>query len=518
MSSDPAPSICTSRLRRSRLAPALLSALLSLAAACATDEGSERADDAVQPSDSAHPAWFVPPEGTARSPSLEEAAAMLCARDTDGVISDDVRRVAGVWAGQTAGHIERDDPQPARAAVQAAAASLVRETSATHLGIAEGKTPGGAHCVALVVARQVLTLNSELPTALPAPEPFPLSFTLPARAKATIFLMRPDGSVERMETEGDSVQTVIDPNGREGRHVLELIVTGADDSPEVALLWPFLAGAGQVPPAPRVLFPDEGHGDIALTRRTEALVHRLRIEQELEPMKGASPLSRLSRARAQELAEEGRLGHRLPDGASAHEALKKTEPGFAVHRLAEVQAQAGTLAEAWGALLDSPAHRYELVYEKASHAGVAVTRGQDGMGRVLITVVILTARRVSSRPPAQLRTELLGKLNLARDLSGRKPLQLAPQLTASAQRHAQAMAQTQTLTDNLDGAPVTQSALDADAGLEVVRVVKAVLDDPLRLAPSSATLDADATTIGIGLVPPGAADQWHVSILIGTPR
>lgn len=496
-------------MRRARLSLAFL--LLGFAA-CVTDESGER-DQKREPE---FPAWFEAPDGVTRDAALEEAAAMLCARDTHAVIDDDVRRVAGVWQGQVAGHVERDRAKTARARVQEAVTGLLAETSGTHLGLAEGRAPGGAHCVAVVAARSALTLTSELPRALEKPEPFALGFELPERARATIFFMQPDGSVVRMETEGEKVQTFLEPGTLQGRYVLEVIVAGEDDDPEVALLWPFRVGAGQVAPVPAVLFGDEGHNDLALTRRTEALVHRLRTQQELDTLKLAPPLSRLAEARATELSEAGRLGHRLPDGVSAHEALREREQGFAVRRLAEVQGQAGTLEEAWGALLDSPAHRFELVHPKASHLGAAVVQGQDGLGRKLVSVVLLLARRVSSRPPAQLSTELLGKLNLARDLNGRKELAWSEELAGFAERHAQAMARARALTDTLEGDNVTARALDSSATLAAVRVVKAVLDDPLRLAPSRATLDADANVIGIGLVPPGENEQWYVSILVGT--
>jgi uncharacterized protein YkwD len=488
---------------------------VALACACAGDDAARRDEPVAEPG---LPAWLSAPEQTERAATLEEAAAMLCARDTHAVVDDEVRRVAGVWEGQVSALVERDGPLRARALAAEGLPALVAEISATHVGVAEGAMPGGAHCVAVVAARRPLTLQTELPSQLSAPEPFPLAFKLDQRARATIFLMRPDGHVERMETEGDKVHTVVDPRGQQGRYVLELIVTGADDAPEVALMWPFAIGAGSVPPTPAVLFGDEGHNDVALTRRTEALVHRLRVEQELPPLKLAPPLGRLARARAKRLAEEGRLGHRLPDGNSAHEELREREPGFPVKRLAEVQAQAGTLEEAWGALLDSPAHRYELVFPSASHLGAAVVRGKDALERPLVTLVLLAARRINVRPPAQVRVELTGRFNLARDVTGHGALQSDSSLTKLAQAHAESMASAGALDDALNGSPVTQRALESDARLEAVRLVKARADDPLRIAPSGATLDGDATLIGVGLVPPQVAGQWYVSILVATVR
>ncbi len=486
--------------------------------ACATEQ-------AARGSGSGTRAWFSPPAGTARDPGLEEAAALLCARDTNALLGEDARRAGRVWEGQVAATLARgDEADPNEGArgetFSERADALVAETGATHYGFARGQTPSGEPCAAVVVTRRQLTLESALPGHLAKAAPFPLAFTLAGgKERATAFLLTPLGSVEKMELPaGERASTIIDPRAGNGRYVLEVIATGKEDAPEVALLWPFTVGSGRLPPAPEVLFPDEGHPDRALTRRLEALVHRLRIEQQLKPLTIAPPLGRLSVARAEALSGEGRLGHRLPDDKSALEALRQAEPRFPVTELAEVQAQAGTLDEAWRALLDSPAHRYELVGSRASHLGAAVVRGQDGLGRPLVTVVMLLARRIQMRPVSEVRTELLGRLNLARDVTGSRPLKRDAALEKVASALAEAMAKRGELDESALGGPASELALNAHSGLEEARVVVARVDDPLRLSPSGATLDGAATVIGVGLVSPEVAGQWYVALVVGVPR
>lgn len=502
------------RTDRPRAAGAVLLALALLGlVGCGTDGEARRGDAPSQDT------GFVPPAGTARDPGLEEAAALLCARDTHALIDDDARRAGRIWEGQVAALLERGDEEAALVRrVSGRADALVAETGATHFGFATGLTLAGEPCAAVVVTRRQLTLETPLPGHLDEAAPFPLAFTAASEgARADVFLATPAGSVERTALEPGRAQTVIDPRAGHGRYVLEVIVHDDERGPEVALLWPFTVGSGKLAPAPAVLFPDEGHSDAGLTRRLEALVHRLRIEQQLKPLAIAPPLGRLATARAAALAGEGRLGHHLPDDTDALSALRAREPGFPVTSLAEVQAQAGTLDEAWTALLDSPAHRYELVGTRASHIGAGVVRGEDGLGRPLVSVVLLLARRILVRPVDDVRTELYGRLNLARDVTGAKPLKRDGRLEEVATRLATAMAERGVLDEGALGTPASELALAAHPGLDEVRVVVARVDDPLRLSPSGATLDGDATVLGVGLVPPDVAGQWYVALVVGTP-
>ena len=496
--------------------PSLLHALLLCAAllACATEQSARRPSPAPAPT--AFPTWLGAPANLERSPELEEAAALLCARDTDAVIDEDVRQAARVYDGQVAGLVRRGNQGEARAALQRDLPAILEELGASHAGIAEGQLLNDQHCAALVAVRRHLDLGRELPTSLEENEPFPLDASLRAAGpwRAHVYLLRPDGHVERRERGGDGVfSDVVLPDAGEGMYLLEVVLTGANDDPEVALLWPFVVGTPKSPPAPLVLFPDEGHGEVALRYRTQALVERLRNTQLLDPVAISPDLDDLAEARARALAHQGRLGHRLPSGQSAAEGLGERAPAFAFSHLAEVQAQAGTLQDAWTALLTSPAHRYELVRPRATHMGAAVARGTDSLGRPLLSVVVLLAKKLKVRPKEELATELLGKLNLARHRRGHAPLGLRPSLQAVATRQAEAMLRLGTLDETALGAPVSEVALSEDGALTDVRVVVARLDDPLRLSPPSAALEEDQHAIGVGLAR-GPATEWFLCLLV----
>ncbi|OGQ14103.1 MAG: hypothetical protein A2138_21400 [Deltaproteobacteria bacterium RBG_16_71_12] len=388
----------------------------------------------------------------------------------------------------------------------------------------EGSTPEGAACAALVSVRRLVDVGP-LTATVPQNGALKLALTVPADRTGTLYLLRPDGFVDRRALPADVARTVVTvpSTAGEGRYVAELIVDRAvgPSDPEVALLWPYTVGAARDAPFPEVLFPDQGHDDIALTHRAEALVQRLRNEQLIEPLKVSPPLVEVASARAQALAGLGRLGHRLPGGADAAQDVRARfpdEPRAQFLRLAEVQAQASTLADAWRALLDSPAHRRELVDTGYTHCGVAVARGADAAGRPTITMVALLARRPPARAPDEVRALILERANEARTQRGLDPLVESAHLHRLATRLATAMSEAGRVDEALLGGPVGQLALETDATLSRVRPLVARLDDPLLLVDGKlpeSLLDLDAAQLGVGLALHPSEGVFYVVLLAG---
>lgn len=494
-----------------------------MASACVTDGAPPRGADA--PPERALPAWLGAPGDVVRDPALEETAALLCARDTDAVIDDDARHAVRLADGQVSGVVQRAaNAAAARAALVTAAGPLLATLRATHAGVAEGSTPEGTPCAALVSVRRLVDVGA-LAAALPPGGALTLSLAVPADRQATLYLLRPDGFVDRraLPAGAGSTSVALPSVAGEGRYVAELIVdraTGPSD-PEVALVWPYVVGTVREAPFPEVLFPDEGHDDVALTHRAEALVQRLRNEQLIGSLKVSPPLVEVAATRAQALASRGRLGHRLPGGADAAQDLRARfadEPRAQFLRLAEVQAQASTLADAWHALLDSPAHRRELVDTAFTHCGVAVARGADAAGRSTITVVALLARRPPVRAPDDVRASILEAANEARGKRGLDALVESAHLHRVATRLATAMSDAGRVDESLLGGPVGQLALEADASLTRVRPLLARLDDPLLLVDGAVPpllLELDVAQLGVGLALHPRQGVFYVALLAG---
>lgn len=493
-------------------------------AACATDDAAT-ATGSEPLKEVALPAWLGAPVDVARDAALEEAAALLCARDTDGVFDDEARHATGLWDAQVTGLLRRaGNEAQARAALVDGAAALLTRARATHAGVVEGRTPGGEACAALVAVRRLVDGPAPQPR-LPVGGALMLSLSIPADRRATLFLLRPDGFVDKkpLVVGTGRTQVNVPASAGEGRYVAEIIVdraAGASD-PEVALWWPYIVGAPREAPFPEVLFPDEGHDDVALTHRAEALVQRLRNEQLIEPLKVSPPLVDVATSRARALGGQGALGHRLPGGADAAQDLRarySEDPRAQFLRLAEVQAQASTLAEAWRALLDSPAHRRELVDTAITHCGVAVARGADAAGRPTITLVALLARRPPARQPDDVRALILERANEVRTARGLDALLESPHLHRLAARLAGAMSEAGRVDEGLLGGPVGKLALETDASLSRVRPLVARLDDPVLLVEGSVPallLDLDTTQVGVGMALHPTEGVFYVALLAG---
>jgi uncharacterized protein YkwD len=465
--------------------------------------------------------WLKAARELAPAATLDEAAALLCARDLDAVVDDDVRAAAGVWEGRVVGAMATS-----RRELIEKSAALFAGQGFTHIGVAESTSSDGRGCVAAVASRRLLEVVS-LPRVerLDDSVPSVVTVSLSRRREGRVFVLSPDGFVDRMGLEGsDKRQTLTLPFRRPGRHVVEVLVDDVDadgnarGAPEVALLWPYTRGRETLAmPVPEVLFPDEGHDDHALTFRAEALVQRLRNEQLLEPLKVSPALSEVALARARAVSSSATLGHRL-DGEDPKTALRARfgdEPRAQFIRLAEVQARGGTLKDAWETLVDSPAHRYELVSMGVTHVGVAVVRGRDALQREVVNLVMLLGRRPPSRDPVAFQKELLEATNKVRVQRGYDALSVSDTLESTARRLANRMMEVGRVDDTLLGGPVGEVALEADASMTKVHPLVARIDDPLLLGPFSPLLELDTTALGASFALHPVEGVFYIVVLAG---
>jgi uncharacterized protein YkwD len=511
---DRAAGFIVGPMRRVRPIAFVAPALVALS--CSTTPASLPA-----PTTGGDTSWLPAARELRAAANLDEAAASLCARDLDAVIDDDVRAAAGVWEGRVVGVMATS-----RQALIEKSAALFAGQGLTHIGVAEASGSDGRGCVAAVASRRLLDVVI-LPRAERLDESVPsvLTVSLSRRREGRVFVLSPDGFVDRIPLEGsDKQQSLTLPFRRSGRHVVEVLVDELDadgqprGAPEVALLWPYVRGREQLAmPVPEVLFPDEGHDDQALTYRAEALVQRLRNEQLLEPLKVSPALGEVAQLRARAVSSSATLGHRL-DGEDPKAALRSRfgdEPRAQFIRLAEVQARGGTLKDAWETLVDSPAHRYELVSMGVTHVGVAVVRGRDALQRDVVNLVMLLGRRPPARDPIAFQKELLEATNKVRVQRGYDALSVSDTLETTARRLATRMMEVGRVDDQLLGGPVGEVALEADASMTKVHPLVARIDDPLLLGPFSPLLELDTTAMGASFALHPTEGVFYVVVLAG---
>jgi uncharacterized protein YkwD len=499
--------------------------LVACALACTTTPERDGTSAVTEfgPPDPVLPEWLGAPASITRDPQLEEAAVLLCARDTDGIIDEDVRHAARIAEGQVLGLLRKgltDDD--AGASLSRDVVPLLSAARITHAGAVRVPAHGGGTCAAVVSVRRSLALRAPLATSVASKQRIDVDVVVPRERVAVLYVTKPDGFVARFPVSAQGAVSV--PTKSDGRYVLEVLVDNAKGprDPEVALFWPVLVGqpSAKEPPFPEVLFPDAGHDDAALTHRAEALVQRLRNEQLIEPFKVSPALLDVASVRAQAVAQRGSLGHRV-DNIDPREELRiryGDEPRAQFLRFAEVQASGSTLADAWAAMLDSPAHRYELVDTSFTHVGVGVSRGRDAAGRATVSMVALLGRKPPNRDPDATRATILGAANEARATRGLDPLVESSHLNRVATRLAGAMRDAKRVDDTLLGGPVAQVAIEADASLTRVKPMVARNDDPLLLLASGVPpmlMELDTSQAGVGIALDADAGAFYVVILAG---
>ncbi len=491
-------------------------AFVSVALGCTTTE-VVRAPSEV----SRLPPWFVVNADVVHDARMQQAAALLCARDTDAIIDDDVRHAAQITEGTVVGLLKTG--ADAQQQLQSDAQLLLPPLGVNVVGIASGVTRTNQPCVALVAATHLVDVTQPLRANVSVQTPQMLALHIAPDKRAVLYVLKPDGFVERLPVQsGTSTLTV--PAVTDGAYALEIVVDSARDNapsdPHVALLWPYAVGVSRLPPSPEVLFADAGHDDTALSHRAEALVQRLRNEQLIEPVKVSPPLVTIATLRAQALSQVGVLGHQV-GGTDVQALLREryaSEPRAQFVRLAEVQAQASTLAEAWQALIDSPAHRYHLVDAGMTHGGVAVARGTDALGRPIVSLVAVLGRRPPSRDLAIVRAQLLERTSAVRTSRGLDPVTSSAHLDATAMRLAVRMMETDTIDETLLGGPIGDVALEADASLNRVRALIARTDDPQLLFapdPPALLLEIDVDRLGIAVALSPQTGVFYVCVLAG---
>jgi uncharacterized protein YkwD len=430
------------------------------------------------------------------------AADALCSRGGDGVVTIDIRQQAGLYEGTVLGILRDSDDD-----LEAAVLPLI-ERYGLGFGGVHRPTDGGPGCRAFVGGVRTVRPAATLPGVLAAPGMVLLPLSLPAQTKGIAFVTKPDGYVTRLDIPEDGVvevKTVL-----VGSYTIEVVIDPLDakgaskGNPSIGLLWSFIVERAADPPAPIVLFPDAGHDDQALTHRAEALVQRLRNTHLLETVKLSPWLSQVAQTRSQAIATAGTLSHRI-DGQTPVDALNAVyadspDPRGPVSRIAEVQAQASTLHDAWTALLDSPGHRYELLSSSSTHAGVGVVRGQDAIGRPTVSLVVVLGRRAPTADPMVAQQAWVERLNDDRQGRGLGVLAADEVLQRMARRLARACASSQTLSEQALGGPIAQMTLTEEPSFTKVVPLLVRTDDPSMMPFIEDAYDIDANTIGSAVV------------------
>jgi len=212
--------------------------------------------------------------------------------------------------------------------------------------------------------------------------------------RARVYLTRPDGKVEERPFPGRKVDVSLPLSGP-GKFQLEVMGDGAS-GPVLLANVPIYVGVDE-PAWPSAVPPSD---DVRRTAPADAETRMLTLLNDVRRAAGLPPLTRDPELRAVAIGHtddmmSGRFfGHVSPTTGTVENRLQRA--GVVVSLCGENVAQADSADGAHRVLMDSPAHRANMLGAKFTHVGIGVGVRPGEAGDLLATLVF--ARRPP--PPA----------------------------------------------------------------------------------------------------------------------
>jgi len=356
------------------------------------------------------------------SPALTRAARALALSQSAGEPLDRPHIRAALALGLS------HDPAPAARAVvrppdeaAEAIAALAPHEPATHLGLGAAERRGLVYLVLLSVERRA-TLGP-FPPAVGVGAEATLSGRLgPGLVQPRVFVERPSGRVEEVDATGASAFRARVAFPSAGRHVLEVVATGAAGPTVVALLSVACGSAASEPPQqPADLGPEPTDAAEAEARVLDA-INATRRRHGLPPVSAAPDLAAVARRHSAEMLARGTVAHVLSATGDAGSRLLRAHVPY--RRAYENVAREQTALAAHRTAEESPAHLANLLAPGARQAGVGIARGALPTGGpvVYLTEILIEPPddgQDSPLTPAARVKEILWR---ERDRTGAPPL------------------------------------------------------------------------------------------------
>ncbi|HUL57871.1 MAG TPA: CAP domain-containing protein [Anaeromyxobacteraceae bacterium] len=427
------------------------------------------------------------------SPALTRAARALALGQSEGEPLDHARIREALARGLSY------DPAPAARAVARppgevieAIAALAPREPATHLGVGAIERDGLAYLVLLSVERRA-TL-SPFPPAVAAGAQATLSGRLaPGLLQPRVFVGRPSGDVEEVDATGGSGFRARVTFPSAGRHVVEVVASGAAGPTVVAILTVTCgSGAGASPPPPADPGADPADAAAAEVRVIDA-INATRRRHGRPPVAPAPEVAEVARRHSAEMLARGTVAHVLPGTGDAAGRLLRAHVAY--RRAFENVARAQTALAAHLTAEESPAHLANLLAPGARSAGVGIARGvlSTGAPVVYLTEILIEppddGRDSPLTPDARVK-EILWR---ERERAGAPPLTVDPRLDGLARDAALAMRD----RGEPDAGDLPARALRLGRGLAAADVF--VASAPAEAERSANVRDARFRRVGVGV-------------------
>ena len=407
----------------------VLACLLLVASGCGAVPAAPAATPAAVPADAANDSGQPPPAsaaqyataarpegvvGGAHAASLaKQIRDALHARGADGE-PDGALAAAAAWLGRQG--LEARPRGAGEVALRAGFPGVVLTAAAFRLNgghddvwreaLADvaGNVTVNRYGVHVSPAGVVAIVFGRMETAL---DPFPRRFqpgeacrlrgTVAVRYDhARVYMTRPDGKVEETAGTGRNIDLAL-PLPVAGVYQLE-VMSDSSSGPVVLANVPLYVGVGEPgfgstssPPADEKAATPAG-----AEARMLALLNEVRREARLAPLTADPELHAVAAAHTEEMIAKHFFGHASPTTGMVENRLERA--GVTVTLCGENVAEADTADGAHRVLMDSPAHRANMLRADFTHVGIGVAMRPGEAADLLATLVFVRRPRPPSAP------------------------------------------------------------------------------------------------------------------------
>jgi uncharacterized protein YkwD len=337
-----------------------------------------------------------------------------------------------------------------------------------------------------------------------------------------VLVTRPDGAVERvaLERDGERFRGVFRCSPPAARGAFQIEVA-ADDAYGETVLANFPVHCGE--PAPVALAPAraavEERVPSTVAEIEARLAELLGLDREragLPPLAADARLAAVARAHAADMREHGFFGHVSPSTGSPEDRVRRA--GFAPLEVRENLARAYTPAELERGLMDSPAHRANILARTVDRVGIGVVLGaDDGGGTREIYLTQLFAHLPAPFDPAHADAALAERLQALRAEAHARTLARDPALDEVARQIASDLAGGGAAPSGKPPEPLRRAMPALGARYRAVRTAIARVEEIAQLTASAPLVDRATTDAGLAVAraekDPASGRLWLVLVL-----
>jgi uncharacterized protein YkwD len=243
----------------------------------------------------------------------------------------------------------------------------------------------------IIVLRRLMDLGV-LPREVTRNKPLPVIGNIfPGISKPRIYITKPDGVVAKQELatlENNTFSGQLTFKEEPGRYKIEMMVD-TELGPTVANLFPLYIDVPydtELILTPKNLVAAETYASVdAAENAFSELVNAVRKKNKLSDLTWDRQLQIMARGHSNQMKQKEFFGHTTPEGQTLKMRAQSVTHSYS--KVTENLAQNSTLTEAMDKLMDSPAHRGNILDPELTDfgVGIAIKKNTDGSPLYIVT-------------------------------------------------------------------------------------------------------------------------------------